>query len=256
MLKDLFSSRLFIIMLAFAVLSIGGSLLYLQHVERESAKALAETEAFAKWWKQYNATPENTSSEVPKSADGKRIDVGKTDKQGDVDKVDGTSDSVQQNDKTPDFWSLSPEQRQQIFDQFYLQYGLKVPPRGYDYDWKDVGVPYLDENGKPVLRRLDEPIIRIEMGVGFAPTLEEYEKYEQLMFDAGVAKSRGDVAEAERLKAEIKALKASAQRMRPLSVSSISTTAEQGSKSRRFAKARYNAALREHGLGHLINPWD
>lgn len=223
---------------------------FIQH-ERAEIKQLeldlAETEAFAKWWEQRNAAPQDVSSEAPKSADGERIDVGKSDE---------TSDDGQKSNTPPDWNSLTSKQKQQIFDQFYVQYGLKVPPRGYDYDWKDVGVPYLDENGKPILRRLDEPIIRIQMGVGFAPTLEEFKRHKQLMFDAGVAESRGDFAEAERIEAEIKALEASAQRMRPLFVSSSGTTAEAKSKSRQFAKAAYNKALREHGLAHLINPWE
>ena len=46
---------------------------------------------------------------------------------------------------------------------------------------------------------------------------------------------------------------ASAQRMRPLTVSSSSTTAEQASKADRLRKEKYNAALREYGLEHLIN---
>ena len=138
-------------------------------------------------------------------------------------------------------------------NRFYTQHGLKPPPRGYDYHWDEPGVPYLDKNGDPVLRRLDEPAIVIKMGIGFAPTLEEFKRHEQLVDESIAAHGRGDVAEAARLDAEIEALKASAQRMRPLSVSSSWTTAEQKSKSRRLAKEKFNAALREYGLEHLIN---
>ncbi|MDE0634480.1 MAG: hypothetical protein OXI43_01320 [Candidatus Poribacteria bacterium] len=140
-------------------------------------------------------------------------------------------------------------------NRFYTQFGLKPPPRGYDYHWDEPGVPYLDANGEPVLRRLDEPAIVIEMGIGFAPTLEQYKTYNRLLDDWIAAEGRGDVAEAARLDAEIEALKASAQRMRPLSVSSSSTTAEQASKARSLRKEKYNAALREYGLEHLISPW-
>ena len=41
MLKDLFSNRLFIGALAFFILTVGGSLLYMQHVERQTARELA-----------------------------------------------------------------------------------------------------------------------------------------------------------------------------------------------------------------------
>ena len=43
MLKDVFSNRLFIGALAFFVLCVGGSLLYMQHVSKQSARELAET---------------------------------------------------------------------------------------------------------------------------------------------------------------------------------------------------------------------
>ncbi|MDE0634479.1 MAG: hypothetical protein OXI43_01315 [Candidatus Poribacteria bacterium] len=167
--------------------------------------------------------------------------------------ADGSLPTGQQAGKFPDWHSLTPEQRQQIADQFYIQFGLEVPPRGYDYHWKEPGVPYVDANGNPVLRRLDEPLIEVEMGIGFAPTLEEFKRHKQLM-DAWIAASgSGDVAEEARLQAEVEALEASAQRMRPLSAMSISTTAEQKSKARSLRKEKYNAALREYGLEHLIN---
>ena len=44
MLKDVFSNRLFIGALAFFVLCVCGSLLYMQHVEKQSARELAETQ--------------------------------------------------------------------------------------------------------------------------------------------------------------------------------------------------------------------
>ncbi len=138
-------------------------------------------------------------------------------------------------------------------NRFYTQHGLKPPPRGYDYHWDEPGVPYLDKNGDPVLRRLDEPAIVIKMGIGFAPTLEEFKRYKQLMDALFAIYGSDDVAEIARLEAEIEALRASAQGMRPLTVSSSSTTAEQASKADRLRKEKYNAALREYGLEHLIN---
>ena len=203
-------------------------------VNQPPAKKLAETKKFTEWFEENGATLVSDES----------------------GQVKGDMPDEQEADKFPDWHSLTPEQQQAIYDQFYIQFGLKVPPRGYDYHWKEPGVPYLDENGNPVLRRLDEPIIKIRMGVGFAPTKEQFEKYNQLKEDRWQAKKRDDVAEVERLTAEIEALEASAQRMRPLSVSSSGTTAEQALKSRRMAKEKFNAALREHGLEHLISPWD
>ncbi len=149
-------------------------------------------------------------------------------------------------------WSLLS---QRIFDQFYLQRGLKPPPRGYQYRWKDIGVPLLDENGTPVLQKEGEPCVEIKMGVGFAPTREEYERYQQLQDAQGWAESRGDVAEVNRLTAEIEALEASVQRMRPLYTMTTWTSSEAKSKSSQFSTAKFNAVLREYDLEHLISPY-
>lgn len=254
MLKDLFQNRLFIGALAFFVLCVGGSLLYQQHVYKETDKTLAETEEFQQWWEERQETAQRAVSEVPKS-DTVSEDVGIS------DTVSASPEDQQPEDQQgdfPDFWSLSPEEQQQIFDQFYLQRGLKPPPRGYKYVWKDTNTPRLDEDGNPILLKEDDPWVEIKMGIGFAPTLEEYERYEQLREDHGWADSRGEVAEAERLAAEIEALEASVQRMRPISMTSFwsgPSGTQDKARSQRIAREKYNAALREHGLAHLISPY-
>ena len=201
-----------------------------------SAKNLSETDKFNEWWEANKA--------MLVSDDSKQAN-------------DSNPDS-QESNKFPDWQSLTPEQQQQIFDQFYVQFGLEVPPKGYDYVWKDAGIPHLDENGKPMLRRLDEPVIDIEYGIGFAPTLEEFKKYKEIDEAWGWAEARGDTSEAQRLKSELDALTASVQRMRPLFVSSTSTNSEQKSKSDRMAKEAMRKSLREYGLEHLISYglWD
>lgn len=248
MFRDLFSNRLFIGALAFFLLCVGGSLLYMRHVEQSEVVKLTETKEFLQWWEKRQETGPPAVSEVPPS-----------DTVSEADSPEAVSVSTppeeQQGDFPPDFGSLSPEEQQKIFDQFYLQHGLKPPPRGYKYRWKDIGVPLLDENGNPVLQKEGEPWVEIEYGIGFAPTREEYEKYEQLQEDQGWAESRGDVAEVERLTAEIEALEASVQRMRPLGATSIAVGDEATSKMSRRSREKLNAALREYDLEHLISPY-
>ena len=198
-----------------------------------STKKLAETDKFNKWFKDNKATLVSDNSE----------------------QVKGNMPAEQEANKFPDWGSLTPEQRQHIYNQFYTQMGLDPPPPGYEYRWKDRWVPLLDENGNPVLHKKDEPIIEVHMGIGFAPTLEEFKKYNKLLDDQGWAESRGDVAEVARLEAEITALEASVQRIRPVNVTTITSNAKAQSKSRSMAKEAKNAALREHGLAHLITPW-
>ena len=252
MLKDLFSNRLFIGALAFFILCVGGSLLYMQHVEKQTKKALAESEDFQQWWHERNAKEKPVAAEVAVSDDA--ANASHRAAVGDSAVVAAPTDEPE-TDNTPDFASLSPEEQQRILDQFYLQRGLNPPPKGYKYRWKDIDVPLLDENGDPVLQKEGEPWVEVKMGIGFAPTLEEYERYEQLQEDQGWAESRGDVAEVNRLTAEIEALEASVQRMRPLSTMWTAIGAEAKSKASRVAREKLNAALREYDLEHLISPY-
>ena len=142
------------------------------------------------------------AGEATRISDNRKAEQSETESQ----QADSSLPTGQQAGKFPDWHSLTPEQRQQIADQFYIQFGLEVPPRGYDYHWKEPGVPYLDANGAPVLRRLDEPIVEVEMGIGFAPTFAQMKRHEQLM-DARLAiYGSGDVAEIARLEAEIETL--------------------------------------------------
>jgi hypothetical protein len=253
MLKDVFSNRLFIGALAFFVLCVCGSLLYMQHVKEQTAKALAESDDFQQWWHERNAKEKAVASEVATSDDAAdashpEVSVG--------DSVVGAAKTDEpETDNTPDFALLSPEHQQRILDQFYHQRGLNPPPKGSEYVWKDIGVVLLDEKGDPVLHKKGEPYVTIKYGIGFAPTREEYERYEQLQEDQGWAASRGDVTEVERLTAEIEALETSVQRMRPISRMSLSIGAEASAKADAAMDAKYNAALREYGLEHLISPY-
>lgn len=201
---------------------------------QKSDKKLSETKKFTEWFEKEKATLVPNDNEQAK---------------------DSMPDGQGAN-KFPDFRSLTPEQQQHIYDQFYTQFGLKPPPRGYDYRWKDAWVPLLDENGNPILHKIGDPIVEVQMGIDFAPTKEEYKKYNELDEAWGWAEARGDIAEAKRLKAEMEALEASAQRMRPIGVMSSSVGDKAISKARSFRKEAYNNALREHGLAHLISHWD
>ena len=65
MLKDLFQNRLFIGALAFFVLCVGGSLLYMQHVAQRGAEELAETQKrVAQWNEKQNPTTEGKAGDT------------------------------------------------------------------------------------------------------------------------------------------------------------------------------------------------
>lgn len=64
MFKEIFSSRVFIGALLFFVLTVGSSLLYMQHVERQEADKLVETQQLLKELTEQQ-TPKPTTSETP-----------------------------------------------------------------------------------------------------------------------------------------------------------------------------------------------
>ncbi len=225
----------------------------IQHELAENSKLNDQLKDAAKLANQIEQEKMSENNASPKGVvdDSQQIDSRVGGDLSDVQKTDDTSD-VQETEGTPDWSSLTPEQRQAIFDQYYIQIGLKPPPLGYTYRWEDIDVPLLDENGNPVLHKIGEPEVNIKMGIGFAPTREELEQYNQLHDDAMRASALGNDAEYERLLAEIDAFEASVQRMRPIHVGTLAIGSEARSKVRRVTREKMNAALREHGLGHLI----
>ena len=252
MLKDLFRNRLFIGALAFFVLCVVGSLLYQQQVYKETDKALAESEEFLRWWAERQENPPSDATETPKSEVGEPVEIG-------ASRVNDPSVDDAENENAPDFASYSPEELQQIFDQFYLQRGLKPPPKGYDYRWARKNVPLLDENGNPILHKIGEPIVELEIRVGFAPTREEYERYDRLIIEEARAKKKGQVAKANEIRAEIEQLTADVQRERPFvkQASRLASREEyenDPNKLERVSKETLDAALRDYGLEHLILP--
>lgn len=257
MLKDLFSNRLFIGALAFFVLCVGGSLLYHQHVKEQTEKAIAESEAFQQWWQERNAKEKAVSAEVVEA---------ETDTGGHVLADENPWHEGAQADEggqeLPPFEpsEFSPEELRQIFDEFYTQRGLKPPPPGYDYRWARKNVPLLDENGNPILHKIGEPIVELEIRVGFAPTREEYERLDQLGIEEARARQKGDITKANEILKQIEALKASAQRERPFikratRLASREEYENDPNKTERVMREMLDAALREYGLEHLILPY-
>lgn len=151
--------------------------------------------------------------------------------------------------------SLSKEQLQEIYDSFYTRFGLKPPPPGYKYRWADKNIPLLDENGKPVLHKIGDPIVNIAIEIGFAPTKEEYEKLNQLKDDLFQAERRGWDDKVESLTQQIETLEALVQRERPILKGSMwsgqSDTYDEDRISR-IIDEQLDEALRSYNLEHLI----
>ena len=251
MLKDLFQNRLFIGALVFFVFCVGGSLFYSHHEKQKGKATLADTLERIK----------AITEKIPTTA---QAPVGDTLQGGDVpadgDPGHNGEETTQPADKKlthTEIMQLPLNQRKQIFNSFYTQHGLKPPPRGYGYLWKEPGIPLLDENGKPILHKRGEPIVEITMRKAFTPTLEEYKMLEALDIEAGWQKHQGNIAEAERLRAEHDQLNEKVQRVRPaggsiLWVAPKSVKERDPQKGERMLKEKLRAALIDKGYSYLI----
>ena len=250
MLKELFSNRLFIGALAFFIFCVAGSLLYMHHENQKGAEYDAETQDRVAQWnaKQNQQSP----AEAP---------VGDT-SQGGHFHADGTWHGTPHPPPPPGeplqkATQKQPRQPSITEKQFYASLGLEPPPEGFYYRVYTDNTPVLDENGEPRLFSYYEPSYNVFTRIGFAPTREQYERYQQLEHGLRFAQDQGDTTEVARLEAEIKRLKANAQGELPdftssvMAPTSLYNTAAYQAEIRRRDKEMRAHLYREWGLGHL-----
>ena len=266
MFKDLFSNRLFIGALAFFVLMVVSGMLYLQHVKKQTAEDLAAHEERIK---------ELTSEQKPTT----EAPIGDTSQGGHVH-ADGTwhaepHDAVETNHVTggDPFANTIPihdsatmrrleiEKRNAFYKE---RFGLGPPPEGYGYLLIDSNEVVLNPDGTPVLQQMELPNgtrmeTEIELREGFAPTREEWERYQQLKQDYEVARHLEDRAEAARIQVEIRQIEETARGLKPYANGSrmIPTHLDTPAYRARLLKMREelkNKVLIHMGMEYLIRP--
>ena len=270
MLKELFSNRLFIGALAFFILSVVGGTLYISHVEKQGVEELAADEDSVK---QLTEKQQQPTAKTP---------VRDT-SQGGHFHEDGTfhaqphetgSHAANPNSSADPFANTIP-----IYDSatmrkleiekrntFYKErFGLGPPPEGYGYLLIDGNEVVLNPDGTPVLQQMELPDgtrmeYEIEMIMGFAPTREQWERYQQLKQDREVALHREDRAEAARIQIEIKQIEETARGLGPFGGNSsgmIPTHLDTPTYRARLSKMRdelRHKALIHKGMEYLIRP--
>ena len=204
--------------------------------DQSSTPKLEETDKFTKGFEEGNATLVSDDTEQAK----------------------GNMSDEQKADKTPDWNSLTPEHQKQIYNQFFKQFGLEVPPLGYTYRWEEPGIPKRDENGNPILHKRGDPIIDIVMSKAFTPTIDEYEMLKTLEIEIGWQHGQGDKNKAESLQSDYDKLYEKVQRERPTVTGWIwaapkSEKSSDPDKPKRIASEKLKAALIEHGYSYLIS---
>ena len=94
---------------------------------------------------------------------------------------------------------------QKRLEAYRKEWGEDPPPM--DADWQHMR----NHNGE-ILRHYDNSVtVFYKIGIGFAPTLEQWEQHETLQAEIAEAERRGDTAEYDRILAELKTLIAASQ---------------------------------------------
>lgn len=159
MLANIFSNRLFIGALAFFVLCVVGSLLYMQHVEHQTAREFAERFARAKaLTERQHSQPTTEVSAVAETAQG-------GDDRENIPPIHEVVSVEKPSHSDPDAVEMGLISAEEIAAQekarraFYASHGLEPPPPGYRY--AKLG------DGSPKLVKDKEPIINVVWGEGY-----------------------------------------------------------------------------------------
>ena len=146
MFKDLFSNRLFIGALAFFVLIVGGGLLYLQHVKRQTAEELVRTQERI----QALTEKQSPTAEAPvgDTAQGGHFHEDGTFHTGPHVNASPPKTLAQLPVVSPGERTLTKEQKAERL-KFWAELGLEPPPFGHGYEW--------DENGNATLFEYNVP---------------------------------------------------------------------------------------------------
>ena len=280
MLKDLFQNRLFLGALAFFVLCVGGGLLYMQHVEREGAEELAETQQRLAQWKKKQTEPPTAEAPVRETSQREQPPVDdppiesppvvqpKPDVSAPVGsayrpfndpylrKVDGftvTSNyalMLAPPGVGPDWASMSAEELADaiaaISNNTHPPEHLQ-PPEGYEYPYggtialSNGGGLWLDDNGYPILRKEDTPYFYIHWTEDFRPPPDVYADYKALRKRFLI----GPADEKDRIRAEMEAMEAMYRGLIPSGVFGGNIPRPHGMEPGEYYREHYPQQLRE-----------
>ena len=256
MFKHLFSNRLFIGAVAFFVLCVGGSLLYMQSVKQQTAREMAGTEERIKQLTE----KQNPTAKVPE---------GDT-SQGGHFHEDGTwhaephapiSESVTPTDKertaAPAEQNVLPSTTEYPKRRRWLREGEVKPGHFHSFDHD--GYLVCDENGELIQIPYGDPAFDIFTVIGFRPTYEEYQEYRKLRDRMNEAYSSGNMDEYRHLNAESSRFRQEHQGELP-DLTATTVFPDDHTPATPAANARFDRLVsekkvqlyREWGLGYLL----
>ncbi len=193
-------------------------------------------------------------------------DKEKSNKETDIDLTKGHWHNGVWHDENHKPVEMTPElmqklgnrERNSVFNRFDAK-NLDPPPKGYKYRLTQAGNLVLDENLNPVLYKIPSPKFRIETRRGFAPTLEQYKRYQKLLSEHRQALESEDFTTADNLQSEIDQLKRVAQGDLPHVTFNITMESpnqseidEENQRAEQLSKPILYMEYRKRGLAHLI----
>ena len=159
---------------------------------------------------------------------------------------------------TPDLLELMKKQsKNDLYTQIRGVSG--PPPKGYKYRLNPDGTAKRDQYGQPMLYKIGEPIFEIETHKGFAPTLKQYQQFQDLELKRKESIRDGNSELYESIKSQMSQLRKDAHGDLPYV--NITITLETSSKSEHEAAYKRAKELslpilyeeyRKQGLSHLI----
>ena len=242
MLKDLFSNRLFVGALAFFVLCVAGSLLYLQYVAREGAEYAAETQARVVQW---NEKQKPTTAEVPEgdTSQGGHFHEDGTFHAEPHEPVAETPSLQENTDKysRPGSEPATKAEYEAWRAQYKADMGVYPPPPGY-YHWKDGDGVHLVKSG--------DPYVKIKTYIGFRPSPAQLETYQELLNQKVHAWRKGNRVEYDHIVKKIEDLRFSSPGEIP-NIGGIAFIGIESDVANAKAQEKLKAAFEELGIGYL-----
>lgn len=249
MIRDTFANKWIILTISLLIFVSTVYFYFYKHQTAQHQVEPAESATIIQKW-QNSKSPKDNSNIRPKNR------VTTTSITSNAELLPST-EPQKDSESILNFHELPEETQQRIFDEFYTRLNLEPPPIGYDYLWKDIDVPQLDVNGKPIFHKIGDPIIELEMGEAFTPTLEEYELLQIYDAEIGWQTLQGETAKVEELKKERDELYEQCFRIRPklgmiLWVVPRAEREADPNRARRIAEKALKDKLIEEGYAYLI----
>ena len=248
MIHNIFNHKVIILSISILIILSTACFFLYKHKTTEYQEEPTESATIIQKW-QSSKSPKDNSNITPKN----RVTTTSISSNAEL------PSTAPQKDLEPilNFHELPEETQQRIFDEFYTRLNLEPPPIGYDYLWKEIDVPELDVNGKPILHKIGDPIIELEMGEAFTPTLEEYELLQVYDAEIGWQTLQGETAKVEELKKARNELYEQSFRIRPklgmiLWVAPKAEKEADPNKDIRLAEKALKNKLIEEGYAYLI----